>query len=169
MEMISFGLRSLKIGDIDPVTGLGTNMVSIGDVYKDTCDLIESDPQKFPHFSEQNPTNAVKIFTQAGEEVLKFSLMSTSSASLATVLGGTVTTLDTVTTWNKPAANTDIEKFVELITVDGTKIVYPRASMTGKRNYQIRANGINLIDVFMTPMQPLVAGLAAVMQTDSTE
>ncbi len=167
MEILSFGVASLKIGDIDPETGLleaGT-LVSVGDIYKDTCDLMESDPAKTPIYAEQ-AVNPRHVFATQGEESLVFSLMSTAADSLVTVLGGTVTTVGGVKSWNKPKGYVNIEKFVELITLDGTKVVYPRGSISGKRDFKFRRNGINLVPVSIVPLDPKVANVPAVIVTD---
>ena len=165
-EILTFGIASFKIAAIDPITGLASGaLASIGDIYKDTCDLTEAEPTETKIYAEQS-VNPRKVLSTPGEETLKFSLMSTAADSLQTMLGGTVTTVATVKTWNKSKTPVVIEKFVEIITLDGTKIEMPRVSFTGKKNFQFRRNNIILIDVMGTILNPLIDAVPAIRITE---
>lgn len=167
MEILSFGIARFDIADIDPVTGLALagTQESIGDIFKDSCDMTSSDPSSTEVFAEQGITPRA-VFTVPGGDSLKLSLMSTAADSLVKVLGGTKTTLTGVDTWHKPSGAVLIEKYVEIETIDGTIIKMPRTSLVGKPNFQFRRQGILLVDVIMTPLEPKVGGLSSLSITN---
>lgn len=163
MEILSFGIKTFKIGDIDPDTGLGTGLTEIS-VFKDSAELSEGDPQQNPIYSEQSPFIPKKIFLSPSGDTLKFSVMSTDADTLALLLGGVVTTVagpPIVKTWNKADGVVDIEKYFEIETVDGAIIKIYRGKTLGKKNFKFSAAGILLIDVTVVPMVPLVADLSS--------
>lgn len=168
METYSFGIKRFDVADIDPVTGLALagTQETIGDIFKDSCDMTSSDPTTTEIFAEQKLT-PVASFTVPGGDTLKLSLLSTAADNLKKVLGGTVTTLAGVKTWHKSSSAVLIEKFVEIETIDGTIITMPRVSLVGKPNFQFRRQGLLLTDVIMNPLEPKVAGLSSLSITNA--
>lgn len=167
MEQFVFGMADLKVGTTDAVTGLGTAMVSVGKVYKDSASITEGDATETPIYSQQQPNTPVKVFTVPAIAKLVFSLMSTDVDTLILVCGGTKTTVDTVVKWHAPSGGVTIEKAFELTTTDGTKIEIPRGQVIGKRNFQVRDNGIFLIDVTVIPLASKVANVSSFILTQA--
>jgi len=163
----SFGIKSAKRGEIDPQTGLGINMVSVGDIFKDTCDFTRADATKTQLYSEQSPDAAKVEFNKKGIANMKFSLMNTEADQKKAYLGGTVTTLEGTKTWNEPLGSPTIVYFYEFITTDGQVIRVYKGSTAGKENYQFRDQGIILLDISITPLAPDVAGLPPTSATDA--
>jgi len=159
------GLKSLKVGDFDPVTGEITNLVEV-EVYKDTLTLEESDPETTRHYAE-GKSSPKKIVYMPGDETVNFSVMDTSADSLKSCLGGDVTTLNGVKTWHKPKGFAEQIKALVAETVDGSIITIPRGSWIGKKNFSFNANGILLIDITVTPTETGVADLDAMTIADS--
>lgn len=159
---IAYGIASFKVGDIDPTTGAILNPVEFKDaIYRDTMTFIQADGTTEKHYNEMDNVPQAAI-TTPGEDEFKVSIMEALAANLETFLGGTVTTVTTVNTWHKPASVTSIEKYIEVITTDGTKITIPRAHVVGKKNFELKRNKIWLIDVSITPLKPLLGTLDAV-------
>jgi hypothetical protein len=166
MAKYSYGIASLKVGDIDPVTGLMVSPLEIKEmVYRDTFNMTEEEGTTTDHYSEMDTTPKVS-FTEVGKETLTLQLMETQAEVLQKFLGGTVTTLDGSSAWSKPSGATSIEKFIDIETEDGTRVRIPRAKVTGRKNMQFRRNGIWLIDVTITPLSPLLGTLAAIVIND---
>ena len=166
MAKYSYGIASFTIGDIDPVTGLQINPLDIKEaVYRDSFNMTEEEGTTTDHYSEMDTTPKVS-FTEVGKETLTLQLMETQATMLLAFLGGTVATLDGSSAWTKPSGATNIEKFLDITTVDGTRIRIPRAKVTGRKNMQFRRNGIWLIDVTITPLSPLLGTLGAMVIND---
>lgn len=150
MSVYNTGLKSLKVGDFNPATGAITNLVEV-QVYKDTLKITETEPTQTKHY-QAGKTAPKKIHYEAGEETVKFSVMDTSAASLLACLGGTVTTVNAVDTWNK-AKGVQRERIKALVaeTSDGALIKIPRGSWIGVKNFDMADAAIGLIDITVTP------------------
>lgn len=164
MGKYRYGLTSLKISDIDSATGLalaGTEKELMDDVYRDTFDIVEEEGTTTDHFSEMNVDPEIS-FSEAGVMNLMLDIMDTSVETTAILKGGTVVIdPDGNKIWSKPKANIQIEKYVEIITQDGNKIIIPRGKVMATINNQVRRNGIGLLKVKIRPQNPKVEGLAA--------
>lgn len=162
MGKYRYGLKSLKFSDIDPATGLalaGSEVELKEDVYRDTFDFTEEEGTTTDHFSEMDVDPKIS-FSERGKLNLSLQIMDTSVENLALLMGGEVVTTASEKTWSRPSVNVNIEKYVEIETVDGYQMKIPRAKIQARYNNQIRRNGIALIDVSITPQTPQVAELA---------
>lgn len=166
-QKYSFGVKSLKVGGIDPVTGLPTGLESVGDVYKDTATWTEADGAVTNHYAE-GKADPVVVITEQGEETFAFSLMNFNAQTLQKFLGGTVTSVvDEPDVWNKPLQVVEIEKSVELETEDGSIFTIYRGKIMAKRNVTPTKTGLNLLEVMVRPLAPLVEDLPAVSIQDA--
>ncbi|SUJ26542.1 Uncharacterised protein [Sphingobacterium spiritivorum] len=150
MPVYNTGLKSLKVGDFNPADGAVSNLVEVA-VYKDTLKITETEPTQTKHY-QAGKTAPKKIHYEAGEETVKFSVMDTSADSLLACLGGTVTTVNSVKTWNK-AKGVQKERIKALVaeTSDGALIKIPRGSWIGVKNFDLADAAIGLIDITVTP------------------
>jgi len=165
-QKFAFGIKSMKSGGIDPVTGLPTALEDVGDIYKDTGEWIENDGTTTPHRSEFKNTPVVTV-VEPGDEEFRFTLMDTSAKNLAKLCGGTVTeVIDQPDVWNKPKGVPNIEMSFVLQTEDGTEVTIHRGKVVGKRRLTPTRTGMFLIDVAVTPQEPLIADLPAVTSKD---
>jgi hypothetical protein len=167
MSKVAFGVTSVKMGDIDPATGLPTALTDVGDIYRDTATMTEADGEVTNHFAERK-TDPVVTIEEPGEETLQFSLMDISADNLVKYLGGTVTeVLDQPDVWNKPDGVVTIEKAFEITTDDGTIVTINRGRVRAKRNLTPTRNGIFLLEVTVRILAPKVDGVPAVTVTDN--
>lgn len=166
MAKYAYALSSFKFGDINQTTGAMENEVELIEaVYRDSLNTTEEEGTATEHYSEMDSTPKVS-FQEVGKETITVQIMETQAAMLQRFLGGTVTTLDGSDAWSKPSVSTDIEKFIDITTLDGTRIRYPRAKVTGRKNFQMARNKIWLIDVTIVPLTPLLGSLASVVIND---
>ncbi len=166
MAKYSYGIATFLFGDINPTTGLQLNPVELKEaIYRDSFNMTEEEGTTTDHYSEMDTTPKVS-FTEVGKETLTLQIMESQAVMLQRFLGGTVATLDGSSAWSKPSGASNIEKFLDITTVDGTRIRIPRAKVTGRKNMQFRRNGIWLIDVTITPLTPLLGTLAAMVIND---
>ncbi len=166
MAKYSYGIATFLFGDIDQTTGLQINPVELKEaIYRDSFNMTEEEGTTTDHYSEMDTTPKVS-FTEVGKETLTLQIMESQATMLERFLGGTVATLDGSSAWSKPSGASNIEKFLDITTVDGTRIRIPRAKVTGRKNMQFRRNGIWLIDVTITPLTPILGTLAAMVIND---
>ena len=166
MPKYSYGISSFLIGDINPVDGTMLNPVEfVEHVYKDTFNVTEEEGQTVDHYSEMDTTPKVS-FTDVGKENIVFQCMDTAVAQLARFFGGSVVDVGGRDQWDKPATLVSVEKSVKAVTSDGTDLEYFRVKVTPRKNFQLRRNGIWLLDITMTPLVPILGGLPTVRVTD---
>jgi hypothetical protein len=167
VKKYAYGISSLIISDIDPVTGLAVaGGVEVKDeVFRDTFNLTTGDGNRTDQFAEMS-VNPDVSFLEQGTTTGLFSLMNTSAARKQLLMGGTVTTVDLKETWSQPNNKIAIEKNIVATTVDGTVITIYRASVDGKLNFQFRRNNILLLDANFAILQPKVDGLPAMDVSD---
>lgn len=165
MGKMRYGYKSLAMADIDEATGLakaGTVKELKEDVYRDSFNIVEEEGTTTDHFSEMDPDPKIS-FTETGKTTATLQVMDTSVDTLALLKGGEVVDgAQGERTWSKPATTSNIEKHVTLETLDGYKIVIPRAKVSARLNHQVRRNGIALLDVTFTALKPAVEGLATI-------
>jgi len=152
-EIRSFGLQTLKMGDVGTSGGMGTSLTEIGKIVRDTCDLVMDDPQMNDIMSEQSD-DPEEVITVKGTTTLKFSIMTMDPNVLVRVLGGSVSGTAPNTSWNAPDTAPEIEQSIEITTKTGAKIQIPRAKVIGKINYQFRRNDVLKVDVTCRVLQP---------------
>lgn len=158
MPKYNVGLAKLEIGDYNATTGAATNFVEL-QVYKDTCTITEAKATKTPYFQAGKPA-PVKIGLQTQPVVVMFSVMNTEASSLLQLFGGTVTTLNGVSTWNKPKGNqAEVIKILKATTLDGSVITVARGSLLAGKTFNLAENNIALIEVEVTETE---TGLPAV-------
>lgn len=177
MAKYRYGYKSLKLSDIDPATGLalaGTSKELKEEVYRDSFDMVEEEGTTTDHYSEMNPDPKIS-FTEDGKTNLTLSIMDTSVETLAMFKGGEVvavtdsTSGKTTKTWSKPNSSPQIEKFIEMETQDGAKIIVPRGKIKARINNQVRRNGIALLEVAIVVQDPGVDGLASIDVVETEE
>ncbi len=157
MSKYRYGFSSVKAFGIDPATGLaasGTEVDLTEDILRDTFDFNEEDGTDTEIYSEMDNTPKLS-FSEPGKETLTFGQMDTSVEKLALFLGGSVVTGGGgEKTWSKPANAGTIEKRLEIVTLDGYKIIVPRAKVKGLKNFSFRRNGIWTLDLTFTVLTP---------------
>ena len=152
----SYGIQSFLFGEITPGTGaLGAATEMKEAVYRDTFNSTEAEGTTTDHYSEMDSTPKVS-FTEVGKETITWQCMETDIDQLVRLLGGVKTTVDLVDSWSKPSGAVDLEKYIKVITMDGTILEYPRVKITSRRNFQLRRNGLWLLDVTMTVLSPML-------------
>lgn len=167
-EKRSIGLASLKIGDIASDGGMGTILATLGSTYKDSCELIQEDPQITDIECEESDDPVESIET-LGARTLKWSIMDFNPQTIVKVLGGTVTGAGTEVdpyVWNAPSSSPSIEQSIELVSKSGIKFQIPRAKIMAKLNAKIVKNGVALIDITAKILTPTKAGVAPIMITE---
>lgn len=162
----AYGITSFEVGDIAAADGTLENPVDVTTaVYKDTIELNVPEPTETTHRVEGKKAPIV-VTDEAGLTTVMLSLADTSAAQKLAFMGGTITTLDFKDTWNAPAENTVIEKYIRFTTKDGMVFQCPRVKVNARLTGKIAESGIVLMPIKMTVLAPNFAALKEMMVTD---
>lgn len=143
------GCKDIKAGEIGTGGTMGTTLVSVGKIYKNTVSFIEEDGTVTKHVAENNRFPFLAVY-EAGGLPLKFTLVDVSAQNLQKWLGGTVAT----DTWSASVESFSQELSVEIETLYGVKIQIPRCFLVGKITWNASRTEIAKIDVSGEVMLP---------------
>jgi len=161
-EIISIGLTSLQIGDIAVDGGMGTVLAAVGNTFEGSAVLTQEDGEKTEFFIEESD-DPIETITKKGAITLEWAIVDYTPATLASVLGGTVTGVGAAAVWNAAADIPSIEKSIELISKKGVKYQIPRAKIEAKIDVKFSKKEIALVRIKATVMSPTKAGTASMM------
>jgi hypothetical protein len=166
MAVFSYGLKSVKVSDIDAVTGLATSLTDIGKIYRETAEFTEDDPEEFEHYSELDD-NPIISKTRKGVKSIMMNLMDTSADNLVKYLGGTVTSVEGAPDkWNEPTTTPEIFKAFEVEMEDGSKYGINRGRVSGKLMPDPKRSGFTVLQLMIKVLQPLVANVPPTYKVD---
>jgi hypothetical protein len=166
MLVYSYGLKSVKFGAIDPATGLGVSMSSVGEIYRDSAEFSQDDPEELEHFSELQDNPIISI-TRKGVKSIRMRLMDTAADNLVQWLGGTVTAVvDEPDIWNEPTGTPEIFKAFEFEMEDLSVVGINRGRVSAKLVPDPKRSGFTVIDVMIKVLQPMVANVPATYKID---
>jgi hypothetical protein len=167
MATYSYGLKSVKYGAIDPVTGLPTGaLADIGKIYRDTGEFTQEDAAKTQHFAELEDDPVVS-FGRKGLKSIRLRLMDTAADNLVKWLGGTVVEVAlSPDQWEEPDTTPVIEYAFEIETEEGAIYGVRRGQVDAKLMIDPKRSGFSVIDVMITPLKPLVGALKATFRKD---
>lgn len=152
-EIRPYGLEYIKVGPIESDGSMSTNLAALGVTYENTAELIQDDPEITEVKSEEN-IEPEEIFEVEGTKRINWSIMNYDPDQLVTILGGTASGTAPNKTWASPVSKDPIELSIEFKTKSGHIVQIPRAKITAKLNWQMRKNGVALVDIsgrIMTP------------------
>jgi hypothetical protein len=155
----AYGITSFEIGDIATADGTleaAVNFTSV--IYKDTITIDEPEGASTDHFVEGSKNPVVSI-NQRGVQSVMANLFGATPAQLVALMGGTVTTVDAVDTYNSPSENVSIEKYLKVTLKSGHVIQMPRVQVTGRLTGEIKENGVLINPVKFTVLKPSFAAL----------
>jgi hypothetical protein len=161
MPTYSWGLKSVKDSAIDPVTGLPTALTDIGKIYRDSGEFTVEDATVTNHFAELDDEPVVSV-SRKGVKMVRLRLMDTSNENLAKWIGGEITEVEgEPPLWNEPDGTTQLERAFEFEMEDGTIKGIRRGKVEAKHIIDPKRTGFSVIELMITPLKPLVAGLTA--------
>lgn len=163
-EIRSYGLEYIKVGAIEEDGGLSTALAALGVTYENTAELVQDDPDITEIKSEEN-IEPEEIFEVEGTKRINWSIMNYDPDELVKILGGTATGVAPNKTWESPVSKSPIELSVEFKTKTGHIVQVPRAKITAKLNWQMRKNGMALVEVSARIMTPTKADTAPISVT----
>lgn len=166
MPKYQYGCLKVEIGDYNPTTGATTNWREV-DVYQDTIVLDQPEAAQTPHFKQGDPSPKVIRYGRTSTTIA-FSIMDMSSESKAEWLGGTVTTVDLVSTWNAPATavNSTI-KSLRFTLEDGSVITVANGDCAARMASNLNETDIALMPVIATVKSTGIPAVPAMTWSDA--
>lgn len=162
----AYGITSFEVGDIATADGTLENPENITDViYKDTITVDEPEATETNHYVEGTKYPVVSI-DEAGLTKVMANLYGATPAQKVSLMGGTVTSLNTVDSWNAPAENVSIEKYLKITLKSGHVIQYPRVKVSGRTTGEVSEKGVIVHPVKCTVLQPSFAALKPVIWSE---
>lgn len=151
--LTSMGLKKIWIAEANSADttlfpAYGSDWADLGDVYKDTCQMVDGDPDEVKHESE---TSARKI-TLYGETptTVELSLMDPDMAKLQKYFGGTITGTAGARHWIRPKKLPYKEFAVLQQPEEGIVIGCPNCVIKPKFEITYSKTGIALVPLVIT-------------------
>lgn len=154
MAKYGIGLKDLKIGAQAANGGMGTSLVSVGKVYKETASIIDEDGTVTKHFAENDRYPFLTVYEAAGTTI-KFTLTDIAPDKLKEFFGGEVE--DAAKAWKSPMASFSCERSLSLETVMGLTVDVPNAFIYAKLNWNLGQKEIAKVEVTAEVQAPKVA------------
>lgn len=166
MAVYSYGIKAIRSSAIVAETGLPVSLVNVGEVYEESAEFTQEDPETVDHRSEFLDDPVVTIQRKGLKEV-SFSLMDTSAANLVKWLGGTVVeVVDTPDQWEEPDSTPQIFMAMEFEFEDGSIYGIRRGKISAKLIPNPTYAGITLLEVTVRAMAPTVGALKSSYKKD---
>lgn len=163
-KVFTYGLESVKFGDVATDGGVATSFSSKGLTFKDSFEIASADPDVQEFMSEENDDPEVSISTQ-GKKIYKFQLMNPGVDELAYFLGGEVVA-GPPKKWEAPDQSPVIEKSVEITPKKGHILTITRGKITAKQTGKYAKTGLAMLDITITVMKPDKAGEPSMTATE---
>lgn len=142
----TMGLKKIYIQESkgsSEMPAFGAEWKDLGDVYKDTCTLKDSDGTETKHESETSSKKIIQY--EAGDTTVELTLMDPDLATLAKYFGGTITGEVGKRKWIRPKKLPYKEWAVYQLPEEGLLIGCPNCRIIPKFEITYSAKGICLV------------------------
>lgn len=161
-ELHTIGLKTVKIGAIAGDGGMGTTLAAIADTFEDSATITQEDGEKTEFFVEESD-DPVASFSKKGSTKFAFTILDFTPATLASVLGGSVTGTGDAAVWNAPADVPVIEKSIEIVSKTNIKFEIPRARIEAKIDVPLSKKQVGKVVITATVLTPTKEGVAPIL------
>jgi hypothetical protein len=162
MSIKSFGVRSIKLGDIPTdgaeAGGMATVLAAWGNTYKDSATYDPAEDTVFDIMVEEFDEPDDDITTR-GKAVLTFDLIDYDPQVLKKAFGGTVSA-DGLS-WEEPLEVEKIEQSVLAEQTTGLLLGWPRMRIRAKVIPALKKGDVGRVRLMCEKRRPAKAGLAA--------
>lgn len=159
MAKKSIGLKSIKIGAIAGDGGMGATLTQIGATVSDTAGITTAEGSTTDFKIEESDSPFYSLVSDPGKKTFAWSCYDVDPANLVKLLGGSVD--GTTGAWAMPDTIPDIEQSIEITTKDLWVIRMPRASVTGRLQWNLQKTKLAQVDMTATILVPTKANTAA--------
>lgn len=159
---VTKGLNEIAIAPLAGDGGPGTVFVATGYTSRDSETSITTADPTVTEFYANESSVAVETTTTPGATTMQFSLMAMDEDDMILWLGGTKTGTGTGPdpyVFKKGSTQVELERSVRITPASGRIAIFNRVKLTAKINWNMGADGLFLVDVVGTVLQPLKAGV----------
>lgn len=144
MPKYQYGCAKVEMGVFDPLTGLSSGWKEV-DIYQNTIVVEQPEASRTDHFKQGDPNPKVSRFAPTVKTITQ-SIMDVSAASKTEHLGGTMTTVDNVDTWNAPkrTVNSKVRSWRYTLE-DGSVITVPHTDTSSRSSFNLNDTDIAMI------------------------
>lgn len=156
-EIRTFGIKSIKMGDLEADGGMGATLTILGDgntLEGSASFTKDEDDEKI--FGSEESDDPMEVILKKGVTTLEFAIADFTPATLVRVLGGTVNA--TSGEWESPDQAPDIEQSFEIITQRNVQIRMPRVKVKGRIEWPLSKEELGRVVVKGVVMKPTKAG-----------
>jgi len=159
-ELRSFGLKSVKMGDVAEEGGMGTALTLLGDgnTYEGTASFVKEEDEEVEFHSEEHD-DPIEVTRKKGKAVLAFSIVDLTPDTLIRVLGGTVD--EASGNWESPDVAPEIEQSVEVITKKDVKIQIVRGKVSASIDWPLTKDDLGKVVIKVVATAPTLADTPA--------
>jgi len=160
-ETRTFGMKSVKMGDVGVDGGMGNSLSLLGDgtTLEGTASFTKEEDAEVP-FSSEEADDPFEIILKKGVSTLEFTIVDFTPATLVRVLGGTINA--TSGDWEAPDQAPDIEQSVEVITQRNLKLEIPRAKIKARIEWPLSKEDVGRIVIKAIVLKPTLAGVKSI-------
>lgn len=160
-EVRTFGMKSVKMGDVAVGGGMGTSLSLLGDgtTLEGTASFTKEEDAETPFHSEE-ADDPFDIILKKGVSTLEFAIVDFTPATLVRVLGGEVN--GTSGEWEAPDQAPDIEQSLEVITQRNVKLQIPRAKIKARIEWPLSKEDVGRVVIKAIVLKPTLAGTPSV-------
>jgi len=168
MGKYQYGCLKVEMGSFNPTTGATSNWVEV-DIYQNTIVVDQPEPTRTDHFKQGDPNPKVSRFAPSVTTITQ-SVMDVSAESKAEHLGGTVTTVDGVGTWNAPKVRVNSKVRAWRYTLeDGSVLTIPHTDTASRNSFNLNDTDIAMIPQTITVKSTGIEAVADMTWTDAPE
>ena len=152
-EIRTFGVKSIKMGDVGAEGGMGTSLAVLGDgnTLEGTASFIKEEDEEVEFFAEEHD-DAIETILKKGAAILEFGIVDFTPATLVKVLGGEVDGVSGA--WNAPAVAPEIEQSVEVVTKRDVQIQLVRAKISASIDWPLSKEELGKVTVRAKVLAP---------------
>ncbi|MDO3641975.1 hypothetical protein [Mucilaginibacter sp. L3T2-6] len=156
-EKRTFGIKSVKLGDIPDDGTMSTVLAQLALTYKDSASIKEADPTTTDFWAEEEDF-PIESINEQGDIMIAWSITDLTDETLETLKAGTVVGGG----WEMSRVIVNIEKALQIISKRDILFEVPRAKITAVINIDLGKAKIGLVDIkakVLLPKNPVVSPL----------
>lgn len=144
--MVIQGCKEIKMGTAAPSGTMPTSLAKMGKVYKESCELVQEDPEVTRHFEEGKMFAIVTVFE--GKVIgLKLQFIADGTDALEHIGGTTASG-----TWSI-SESSQKEAAIKIVTDQGLDFDIPNAVYTAKIVGKLSKKDIVRVEVMIEPQE----------------
>ncbi len=157
-EKTTYGVKSIKIGDIESDGTMGQVLAALGVTYEGTAKITKAEDESKEFYCEEHD-DPIETILKKGGTTIEWAITDFTPATLVKVLGGTVTGVDPDFSWEAPSAAVDIEKSIEIITRKDMKLEFVRCKISASLDISLGKEELGLVRIKATVLAPTAVGV----------